>query len=218
MVVKSVEESLGAITTLTTGSGGFIVASKSSVYNEQVIASVSLKVPAEAFEATMAKVRAMALEPPTESINGQDVTEEYADLDAQLRNLRVTEQQLLNLMDSAKTVDDTLKVYNQLTNIRGQIERLQGRQQFLAKSAAMSTITVNLKPQVEKPIVKTGRDAWQPGATFTDAAAALVSALQVLGNLAIWVVVFSPICLVPLFILWVLWRLTRRRRQGGKTS
>jgi hypothetical protein len=218
IVVKSVEEAVNAVTSMATAAGGYVVSSKSGSENEKLVATLTIKVPADKFEASMATLRAMALEPPTENINGQDVTEEYADLDAQLGNLRATEKQLLNLLDRAQTVDDTLKVYNQLTNIRGQIERLQGRMQFLARSAALSTITVSLRPQVEKTIVKTGREAWQPSDTFTQAARAFMSALQVLGDLGIWAVVFSPICLIPLVILWVLWRLTRRQKKGVKPS
>jgi hypothetical protein len=216
IVVKSVEESVGTVTSMAIAAGGFVVSSKSGSENEKLVATLTIKVPAEKFEASMATLRALALEPPTENVSGQDVTEEYADVGAQLRNLQATEKQLLNLLDRAQTVDDTLKVYNQLTNIRGQIERLQGRMQFLERSAALSTITVSLRPQVEKAIVKTGREAWQPGATFTEAARAFMSALQVLGDLGIWALVFSPICLIPLIILWILWRLTRRQKKGVK--
>ena len=218
IVVKSVEDALGTVTSLATTSGGYVVSSSSGTQNSLLIATIAIKVPADKFEAAMATLRALALEPPTESIGGQDVTEEYADVDAQIRNLQATEKQLLNLLDRAQTVDDTLKVYTQLTNIRGQIERLQGRMQFLERSAALSTITVNLRPQVEKPIVKTGREAWQPGATSTEAARSFVSVLQVLGDLGIWALVFSPVCLIPLVVLWVLWRLTRRQRKGVKPS
>jgi hypothetical protein len=218
LVVKSVEESVGTVTSLATSAGGYVVSSKSGSENERLVATLTIKVPADKFEASMATLRALALEPPTENVNGQDVTEEYADVGAQLRNLQATEKQLLNLLDRAQTVDDTLKVYTQLTNIRGQIERLQGRMQYLERSAALSTITVSLRPQVEKLIVKTGREAWQPSATFTEAARALMSALQVLGDLGIWAVVFSPVCLIPVVILWILWRLTRRQKKGVKPS
>ncbi len=218
VIVKNVQESVAAVTALATSTGGYVVGSSSGTKDEQPVATLTIKVPADKFEAVMESLRKLALEPPTENIGGQDVTEEYADLEAQLRNLQATEKQLLNLLDRAQTVDDTLKVYNQLTNIRGQIERLQGRKQYLERSAAMSTITVNLRPQVEKPIVKTGREAWQPSTTFTEAARAFVSVLQVLGDLGIWAVVFSPVCLIPIVILWILWRLTRRLKKGVKPS
>jgi hypothetical protein len=218
ILVKDVQEALSAISNMASSVNGYVVSTKSGREGDTQVATISIKVPAADFEPTMEKLRKMALEPPTESITGQDVTEEYADLDAQLRNLQATEKQLLNLLDRAQTVDDTLKVYNQLTNIRGQIERIQGRMQYLQKSAAMSTITVNLRPQVDKPVVKTGSEAWQPGETTKNALRALLSVLQVLGDLAIWAVIFSPICIVPLIFLWIIWRLTRRRNKEVKRS
>ena len=80
----------------------------------------------------------------------------------------------------------------------------------------MSTITVNLRPMEEKPIVKTGKGAWQPLETLKDALRALLSFLQFAADFAIWLLVFSPIFLVPVLILWLLWRWTRRRRPAAK--
>lgn len=214
MVVKDVQESMAAITTLAEASGGYVMSSKSGKSGDLLVATIVIKVPVTSYEASMAALRKMAVEPPTESSNGQDVTEEFSDLDAQMRNLQATEKQLLNLLDRAQTVDETLKVYSQLTNIRGQIERIQGRMQYLSKSAAMSTITINLRPFVDAPIVKTGTEAWQPAETLKAAARALVSVAQSLGDVAIWLIVFSPVCLIPLIILWIVWRLVRRFRKG----
>ena len=75
----------------------------------------------------------------------------------------------------------------------------------------MSTITVSLRPVEDKPIVKTGTEAWQPGETLKEAARTLVSVIQVLGDLAIWAVVFAPVCIIPLLLVWIIWRLARRR-------
>lgn len=211
MVVKDVQETLAAITYMANGFNGFVANTSTGLKNEKLLATIAIKVPADKFEATMESLRKMAVEPPTESTSGQDVSEEYADLEAQLRNLQATEKQLLALLDRAQTVDETLKVYNQLTNIRGQIERLQGRMQYLQKSAAMSTITISLRPVDDKPVVPTGSEAWNPGETLKEAARSLVSVARVLGDLAIWAVVFSPVCILPLIVLWIIWRLTRRR-------
>lgn len=218
MLVKDVQETLATITAMAVKVDGYVVSTRTSREGEKTVGTISIKVPAGSFESTMDSLRKLAVEPPTESSSGQDVTEEYSDLEAQLRNLQATEKQLLNLLDRAQTVDDTLKVYNQLTNIRGQIERLQGRMQFLQKSSAMSTITVTLRPVEDKPIVKTGTEAWQPGETLKEAARTLVSVAQVLGDLAIWAVVFSPVCIVPIVFLWIIWRLTRRRAKGAIAS
>jgi hypothetical protein len=210
MVVKDVQESLSAITALAEASGGYVMSSKSGKSGDRLYATIVIKVPVTTYEGSMDSLRRMAVEPPTESSTGQDVTEEFADVDAQVRNYQASEKQLLNLMDRAQTVDEILKIQAQLTTIRGQIERLQGRMQLLSRSAAMSTITVNLTPFVDEPVVKTGTDAWQPNETLKAAARAMVSVAQSLGDIVIWLAVFSPICLIPLVILWIVWKLFRR--------
>jgi hypothetical protein len=210
MIVKNVQESLSAITALAEASGGYVMSSSSSMKGELPYANIVIKVPVTAYEGSMASLRKMAVQPPTEISNGQDVTEEFADVDSQVRNLRATETQLLAYMQKAQTIDEILKVQAQLTNIRGQIERLQGRLQYLSRSAAMSTITVNLQPFVDKPIVQTGTDAWQPGETAKSAARALVVIAQRLADLAITLIILSPLFLIPLAILWIAWKLVRR--------
>lgn len=216
LIVKDVQESISQVTAIATEAGGFVVQSKAGKQADKLVATITIRVPVAAFEATLDKLRKVAVEVNSESLGGQDVTEEYTDLEAQLRNLQATEKQLLNLLERAQTVEDTLKVYNQLTDIRGRIERLQGRMNYLQKSAAMSTITVNLRPMEEKPIVKTGKEAWQPLETLKDALRAMASFLQFLADLAIWLLVFSPLFLAPVLVLWLIWRWTRRHRPGPK--
>ena len=71
----------------------------------------------------------------SESTTGQDVTEQYTDLDSQLRNLEASEAQLLELMKQAGTVEEILKVQQELTNTRGQIEQIKGQMQYLEQSS-----------------------------------------------------------------------------------
>jgi hypothetical protein len=209
LIVTDTQEALGTVTTIATGAGGFVLNSNTYHEGEQLLATVVIKVPVEQFEDTLAKLRQMAFKVDAESTSGQDVTEEYADLDAQLRNLKATEEQLLTFLDKTQNVDEALKVYRELTNIRGQIEQIQGRMNYLSKSAAMSTITVNLRPKAkEAPIVKAG---WQPLETLKSALRALVSVGQGLINLGIWLLIFSPLWLLLLLIVWWLRRRLRRR-------
>ncbi len=209
LIITDTQEAIGTVTVLATGAGGFVLNTNTYHEGEQLLANVVIKVPVEKFEDTLAKLRQMAFKVDAESTSGQDVTEEYADLEAQLRNLKATEEQLLTFLDKTQNVDEALKVYRELTNIRGQIERLQGRLNYLAKSADMSTITVNLRPKAkEAPIVKAG---WQPLETLKSALRALVSVAQGLLNLGIWLLIFVPLWGIPLLIVWWLRRRLRRR-------
>ncbi len=209
LIITDTQEAIGTVTALATGAGGFVLNTNTYHEGEQLLATMVIKVPVEKFEDTLAQLRQMAFKVDAESTSGQDVSEEYADLEAQLRNLKATEEQLLTFLDKTQNVDEALKVYRELSNIRGQIERIQGRLNYLAKSADMSTITVNLRPKAkEAPIVKAG---WQPLETLKSALRALVSVGQGLLNLGIWLLIFSPVWGILLLIVW--WLRRRLRRQ-----
>lgn len=209
LIITDTQEAIGTVTALATSAGGFVLNSNTYHEGDQLLGTMVIKVPVEKFEDTLAKLRQMAFKVDAESTSGQDVTEEYADLEAQLRNLKATEEQLLTFLDKTQNVDEALKVYRELTNIRGQIERIQGRLNYLSKSADMSTITVNLRPKAkEAPIVKAG---WQPLETLKSALRALVTFAQGLINLGIWLLIFVPLWGIPLLIVWWLRRRLRRR-------
>jgi len=164
----------------------------------------------------MAQLRKLAVKVDAESTSSQDVTEEYVDLDARLKVYEATEQQLLTFLQKTQNVDESLKVYRELNNVRSQIESAKGRMNYLTKSAAMSSITVQVKPEEkEKPIVK--EESWNPGRVVREVLRWLVAALQFLFYLLIFIVFgLVPILIVvgiPLLILRAIWRRWRRPRK-----
>jgi len=214
LIVKDVTESMGAVTAIANDAGGLVLSSSTRHQNDQLIATVTIKVPVESFDATIARLRELAIKVDAESTSSQDVTEEYVDLEARLKVYEATEQQLLKFMDRTQNVDEALKVQRELSNVRAQIESLKGRMNYLAKSAAMSTIVVQLHPEPkEKPIIE--EKGWNPGRVLRAALRALVLALQGLANAAIWLVlVVLPIAIiigVVLLVVRAIWRRLRRR-------
>jgi PKD repeat protein len=134
---------------------------------ERVYGTISLRVPAESFDPAMSALAALAVEVNSKSTSSQDVTEEYTDLGARLKNLEATEQQLTTIMKQAQKVEDVLAVQAQLTDIRGQIEQTKGRMQYLERSSATSLIQVNLeqakleaKFTASRTSAKTGDDVY----------------------------------------------------------
>ena len=105
---------------------------------------LTLRVPAEAFDQVFAALRALAQEVLAEHITASDVTEEYSDVDARIRNLQVAETQLLSLLERSGNVEDLLKVQNRLTEVREEIEKLQGQLNVLENRIALATIHVLL--------------------------------------------------------------------------
>ncbi len=218
LIVKDVEGSLEEAEAIAKGLGGYVVSSNSWYQEEQLRARLTIRVPADRFDAAMERLKALAERVESRNVSTQDVTEEYTDLDARLRNLEATEKELLELLSEVRQktrkAEDILAVHRELMNIRGQIEQVKGRMQYLEKMTAMATINIELIPSaLAKPLVVAG---WQPVGTMATALRALIKALQLIVDIAIWAVIFIfPILLlflIPLALLWLAWRQWRRRR------
>ena len=83
------------------------------------------------------------------SSDSQDVTEEFFDLEARVRNFRVEEETLSKLLkEAAVRLDDMLKIREQIKVVRGEIERAEGRLKYLSSMAALSTITLTAREEV----------------------------------------------------------------------
>src|SRR5919202_523761 len=117
------------------------------------IITMEARVPAAQFDAAMKEIRAVGSRVTAEKITGQDVTEEYIDLEARLRTQRALEAQLLDITKQARQVSDAITVERELTNVRTEIERVEGRRRFLENQSSLSTINVTLRPPA--PLVAT---------------------------------------------------------------
>lgn len=223
LVVKDTREAMTAITKLATEQAGYVSASNVYQAGDVPRGSITIRVPAESYMDTLDKLRALAVRIETENSGTEDVSEEFTDLQARKANLEVTEKALQQLLEERQRVgstSDILEVYRELTNVRGQIEEIEGRLRYLANKAALSTITIDLIPDVlSQPVSIVG---WEPQGVAKEALQALVVALQGLANLTIWLVIF----LLPLLIIFlipvvlVIWliRAWWKRRQAHKKN
>jgi len=145
LVVDDVRDTMDKITELSESLGGFVVDSSSWKEGERVVGQITVRVPSSDFNYAMSVLRGMAVEVNSESTSSQDVTEEYVDLEAQLRNMEATEEQLLKLMEKAEKVEDILAIQRELSKVQQDIERTKGRMQYLERTSAMSLIQVLLE-------------------------------------------------------------------------
>jgi hypothetical protein len=221
LVVQDTRESLTAITALAQEQGGYVSASNVYQVGDVPRGSITIRVPAESYLDTLDKLRALAVRVESENSGTEDVSEEFTDLQARKANLEVTEKALQQLLEERQRVgstSDILEVYRELTGVRGQIEEIEGRLRYLANKAALSTITIDLIPDVlSQPVSIAG---WQPQGVAKEALQALVVALQGLGNVAIWLAIFmlplAVIFLIPVVLVVWLVRAWWKRRKARK--
>lgn len=144
--VESVAQSFERVRQIAETSGGFVAESNFSGTGQHQAASLVIRIPAERFGDVVAELQGIAVEVRSSTSNSQDVTEEFTDLEASLRNLRAVEQQYLTLLGKAESIEDILLVQDRLSGVRYELERVQGRLNLLDNLASLATIRVSLQP------------------------------------------------------------------------
>ncbi|TEU11235.1 MAG: DUF4349 domain-containing protein [Anaerolineales bacterium] len=218
VVVEDTDQALRELHALAKLHDGYIADSNRWLVDDDTpMANVTLRVPAESLDEVLDVIRGMAIKVESENISGQDVTEEYTDIQARLGNLEAAEEELLALLAEAREMrwkaEDILAVHRDLTSIRQQIESLKGRSQYLERMTALATISVSIRPkEAPKALVET---EWDPLVTLSKAARSFRNVLLVFIDIGIYLVIFSPFVIVPVVIIWLLVRRARRKKRGG---
>ncbi len=208
IVVDDPAKTMDEISALADELNGYVVSANLNKYTtenniEVPHATITIRVPAEKLtEAIEAIEKKSNQEPLSKSIDSQDITSEYTDLQSRLRNLESTEEQLRKIMDEAVRTEDVLAVYNQLVSIREQIEVVKGQIKYYDEAAALSAISVDiLANEAVQPLTIGG---WQPVGVAKDAVQALINTLKVLANIVIWLIIFILPILLVLFVIFFL--------------
>ena len=171
--VDDVDDSLDAIKLISDLHGGYI----SGVNTRDERGSVTIRVPQSRFHDAITDLEEIG-EVTTRDLMGDDVTEEYVDLEAQLVSLRHQESRLFEIMEMGTTVDSVLRVERELERVRNRIESIEGRINFLDNRVDLSTITVNLREEIpEVEVIQ----AWFPS---VDWRVPVVTGLSVLFTVA----------------------------------
>lgn len=205
IVVKNVVESAKKIIQYAQKRGGWVIQSNIQEIEELPIATVVVRVPVEDFDEAITYIRGLATKVNYEKSEGQDVTEEYVDLESRLRNLEATEKQFLEIMKRATKIEDILRVQSEISRIRGEIEQTKGRMLFLERSAKMATITVNLALSEELLPIPPA-EQWRPGYIAKRAWKSVVTFWKNVSYAAVtffvYAVIWLPIVLVLYLIIW----------------
>lgn len=146
---ESPENSQRTITEIAQSKGGFVVESQQSSSDVKInvrdVVSMTVRVPADKFTETLEEIRKTASRVVVETVKGEDVTEQFIDIEARLKAKKALEQQFMEIMKRANTVEDALSVQSQLADVRGEIEQIEGRKRFLENQSSLSTIKIRLQ-------------------------------------------------------------------------
>ncbi|HUF37423.1 MAG TPA: DUF4349 domain-containing protein [Anaerolineales bacterium] len=222
IAVDNPETDLAEVMSMAEEMGGFVVSSR--LYYRTLAsgaevpqADVTIRVPAERFDEALIRIKDGAGQVLSESVTGQDVTQQYVDLQSRLTNLEAAEAELQRIMEEATDTEDVLNVYNQLIYIREQIEVIKGQITYFEQSAAFSAIYVSIvADEAVQPLTIGG---WEPAGVAKDAIQALINTLQSIAEVLLWIVLWLlPVLLVIYIPLRLAWAGIKRLRNRGKAK
>jgi hypothetical protein len=173
-----------------------------------------MRVPAAQFDTAVTQILNLANRIIAHNITGQDVTEEFIDLEARLKTQKALEEQFLEIMKQAHKVEDALAVQRQIAEVRTEIEKLEGRRRFLENRASLATITVNLTAPTAIVVNASGFRR-----TVRDAVSDSVDlAVGIVILLIRFVILMVPIVLLILLPLYFVGRYIYRHTWVGRPS
>ena len=211
--VDSTSDMQHKVTSIAESHGGFVVTSEAKQRESADAAKRTLdiklvvRVPSERFGSALDSIRGLANTLKEENVTGNDVTEEFIDLEARIRTQKALELQFLDIMKQARKVEDALEVQRQIAEVRTDIEKLEGRKRFLENRSSLSTITVNLEAprQIVVNTSSFGRSLRESVSDGVDFGSALLLFL------VRFVIVMIPVTIFLLLPLGVLFRYFVRR-------
>jgi len=199
----SIEKQHKAIAGIARKAGGFITASGVQNADGTSEAEITLRVPQQQYSAVLDEICKLG-RLLSRSEEGQDVTEEYVDLQSRLRNLKREEDAFLTVLGKVSRIADILAVERELSRVRGEIETSEGRIKYLRDRIDLATITVSLS---EPQTVVTNIVRWDIWNTGKGAVNSLSAVFRGITSLIIWLVIFIPLWAV----LWIVVRIVRGR-------
>ncbi len=195
------------ITRLAENNGGFIshTQSYSDVDGNLISGSITIRIPQDKYNSALDLVKEMGMVKSI-SVSGQDITQEYTDLESRLRNMEAQEEILLDLMAQSKNVSDSIDVQRELSHVQEQIEVIKGRINYMDNMVSFSTIDIYLY----EPEPITSSSGWG----FLKALKqGLRGAVTVFNTILVFVIASSPIFIFIVIILLIIWLIIRSRRR-----
>ena len=207
--VKSINESIDKLNNIISSFGGEIISSNKGGFDYgQPYANIRLRVLSENLDSVLIEFKKLSSKVISENIYTNDVSEEFIDIEARLKIMKSTENRFNDLLSKSEKIEEIIQVEKELMRIRGDIESLEGRLNYLTKTTDTSEINLNLNEQI--PI--TG-ESWKINEEFKEAFKNLLGFAKSLTNFAINVIVFIPVILVAGILVFLLRKYIKNRNK-----
>ena len=225
IVVKDPKARMAEINALANEFGGYVVSSNlyqsfTSFGKEVPEATIVVRVPAERLDEALTRIKENIVDIDYENRSGQDVTNIYVDLQAQLKAKQAAETKLLEIMEQATRAEDVLAIYLQVQQVQTQIEQLKGQIQYYEESAAMSSISVRLIAEEGTQPIEIG--PWTPEGAAKEAIQDLIffvqNFIELLIRFALLTLPALILIAIPLLLVYFIGRAVYRRTRRSRVE
>lgn len=207
MEIQDYGKAQSEVRNTVTLSGGYIVNFSETQSSNEKGGTFIVKVPANGFSSFLNRLENIAHENLQRSIEGQDVTEEYVDLESRLKAKQVMEEQYVAFMKKATKTSDLVAFANELERIQSEIEQMKGRMRYIDQNVSYSTVEIRLYEMPEK------KDDPKPSAMQAPLGQRVSEAFQgsidVITIIVQWMIVILsgslPVLVIAAFVLTILW-------------
>jgi hypothetical protein len=213
--VESLSSSVEAITRLAESCGGYVFeSSRSSLDKKSFSGEIGIRVPSAKSSGVLSGLRKLG-RVEQENSTAEDISEQYVDLEARLKNAQASEARLKQMYQRAGDIEDVLEVEKELTRVRGDIESFMAKKRNWDILTEMVTIKISLRePSASLP---SSHRFWRPvvsafGEALEGISASLHALIIIVGFLLPWLVVLSPL------LYFVVRRKRRMRNEKSEES
>lgn len=217
LLVEDVTATRNNIIDFARSKGGYMVTSNTNSPEESPSGTVTVRVPADKLEESLAAYRNLGIKVVNENLVGTDVTDEYIDIETRITQYEKTLRRYQELLDQATLVTDITNITQQIIYTQSQIDSLKGQMNALEKNADLAKLTIYLSTD-EIALPYTPTETWRPGVIFKLAVRSLVVSLRDLGEFVIWAGVYSVIWGPALLIFLVIRRKMKISKKDKDSS
>ncbi len=213
MEVKDYGKTQSEIRNLITLTGGYIVEFSENQSQHERGGTFILKVPASGFSSFLDRLEQLKPESLQQGIQGQDVSEEYVDLESRLKVKQAMEARYLKFVEEATKTAQLVEFVNELERIQTEIEQIKGRMRYIDNNVSFSTIEIRLYQPMENSIIKLEQEK-EP--LLKRAKNALTGSIDAISVVLQWLIIVLsgalPLILIAAVILAIVWPMRRRSR------
>lgn len=211
LLVKNVTQSIDQIKTKVAQVSGFVIDVNIYRGESSESANLNLRVPSDKVDEVSSYLRSISAKVVSENVSGKDITDQYVDVETRISELYKVKAKLETIMDNAITSDEMLRVFRQVNDINTQIDSYKGQLTYMEKSSSTSKLTVALSTD-ELSLPYAPAQPWRPEVIFKTAVRSLLTTLQSLGTLAIWLAVYVPLVLLVVVFYKVGYKVIKKAR------